>query len=115
MGSVCVCVSVCPCGDIRPVEAKGKPGSGGLMMAAQQFPLNEPLLTRALMTVLGSEEDGGPRGEAGESTKPLIYVFGPHYSAPQGLNKSILNYIEVQHVIASLQGYKSQNTIFGVF
>lgn len=39
-----------------PVEAKGKPGSGGLMMAAQQFPLNEPLLTRALMTVLGSEE-----------------------------------------------------------
>lgn len=62
MGSVCVCVSVCPCGDIRPVEAKGKPGSGELMMAAQQFPLNELLLTRALMTVLGSEEGCRSKG-----------------------------------------------------
>lgn len=40
-------------------------------------PLNEQLLTRALMTVVGLGRGGGPRGEAGESTEPLIYGFTP--------------------------------------
>lgn len=68
-------------------------------------PLNEQLLTRALMTVVGLGRGGWPRGEAGESTEPLIYGFCPHYSTPQRLNKIPLNYIEVLHFITSLQGY----------
>lgn len=73
------------------------------MMAAgsSTVPLNEQLLTRALMTAVGS----GRRRGAGESTEPLIYGFCPHYSAPQRLNKGPLNYTEVLSFISSLQGY----------
>lgn len=35
-------------------------------------PLNEQLLTIALMTVVELGRGSGPRGEAGESTEPLI-------------------------------------------
>lgn len=77
------------------------------MMAAgsSTVPLNEQLLTKALMTIVGLGRGGSPRGEADESTEPLIYGCCPHYSAPQRLNKSPLNYIEVLHFITSLQGY----------
>lgn len=35
----------------------------------------------------------------------LIYEFGPHYSAPQLLNKDLLNYIELHNLITKgIQG-----------
>lgn len=75
------------------------------MMAAgsSTVPLNEQFLTRALITVVG--EGWHNKGEAGESTEPLIYEFCPLYSSPQLLNKGLFNYIEVPNFITSLQGY----------
>lgn len=62
-----MCVCLCQFLSMWRVEAsggKGKPGSGGLMMAAgsSTVPVNEWLLTRSLMTGVGFEEGRQSKG-----------------------------------------------------
>lgn len=59
---------------------------------------------------------GGMAVQGGKlvNQRSLSSMYLAPITAPQGLNKSIPNYIEVQHVTASLQGYKSQTTQFSV-
>lgn len=45
------------------------------------------------------------KGEAGESTEPLIYGFCPLHNVPQCLNIGPLNYIENFNFIISLEGH----------
>lgn len=75
---------VCPCGQIRLAEGRGKPGNGGLMMGAGSSTVspNEQLLTKALIIVVGQGRGKSTRKLVNPqfgSSKSFVPISVPHH------------------------------------